>query len=146
MIRVVIDTNVFLSYFLSSKGTVGKVISYVYQNGVILASNETLSELAAKLSVSRFATKYGTEGERIAFLDKIRQLVVFEEVTSIVRESPDPDDNIFLALAIDGRADYIISGDKKHLLVLGSYHGIPIYSPAQFLESLKPENETPSRC
>lgn len=137
MIRVVIDTNVFLSYFLSSKGTVGEVISYVHKNGAILASNETLSELAAKLSISRFATKYGTEVERIAFLDKIRRLVVFEEVTSIVRASSDPDDNIFLALAVDGRADCIVSGDKKHLLILESYQGIPIYSPAQFLASLK---------
>jgi len=136
MIRVVIDTNVFMSYFLSSKGTIGEVVSYVHTNGVILASNETLSELAVKLSVSRFATKYGTEVERMNFLEKIRQLVVFEEVTSVIRASSDPDDNIFLALAIDGRADCIVSGDSD-LKDMGSFRNIPIYSPAQFLASIK---------
>lgn len=44
----------------------------------------------------------------------------------------DPDDNKFLACAIEGEADYIVSGDH-HLLDLGSYRCIPILRPAAFL-------------
>lgn len=53
----------------------------------------------------------------------------------------DPTDNIFLECAADGRADYIISGDK-HLLDLGTYSGIPILKAKDFLvkEGYLPED------
>lgn len=41
----------------------------------------------------------------------------------------DPADDKFLALAIDGRADLIVSGDR-HLLKLGTFRGVPIVRPA----------------
>ena len=47
-----------------------------------------------------------------------------------VNASPDPDDNPILATAIAGRADLIVSGDKKHMLALGDIDGIPIVSAA----------------
>ena len=56
----------------------------------------------------------------------------------------DPTDNIFLECAIDGRADYIISGDS-HLLNLGEYTGIQILKPKEFLikGGWIMENQTP---
>ena len=56
----------------------------------------------------------------------------------------DPTDNIFLECAIDGRADYIISGDS-HLLNLGEYAGIQILKAKEFLtkEGWITENQTP---
>jgi putative PIN family toxin of toxin-antitoxin system len=44
----------------------------------------------------------------------------------------DPDDNIILSLALDGKADYIVSGDKD-LLDLSPFQDIPIIKPAEFL-------------
>jgi predicted nucleic acid-binding protein len=44
----------------------------------------------------------------------------------------DPTDNMFLACALDGQADYVVSGDH-HLLSLGSLQGIGIVSPRDFL-------------
>ncbi|MDP9363932.1 MAG: putative toxin-antitoxin system toxin component, PIN family [Chloroflexota bacterium] len=45
-------------------------------------------------------------------------------------------DNRILECAVAGRADVIVTGDRKHLLPLGSYDGIPILSPADFLRSV----------
>ncbi len=48
----------------------------------------------------------------------------------------DPDDNKFLEIAIDGKADHIISGDKD-LLALNPFQGIPIIKPADFIALLE---------
>ncbi len=48
--------------------------------------------------------------------------------------TPDPFDEMVLECALSARADAIVSGDKKHLLVLEEFRGIPILSPGDFLE------------
>lgn len=133
MIRAVIDTNVLLSAFASPAGTASQAVLMALRQGNALVSTETFAEFAAKLSISRFAAKYGSETERMAYLAQFRRIVEFVDVTSQATAPPDPKDNMFLALAVDGRADCIISGDKKHMLVLGNYRGIPIFSPAEFI-------------
>ncbi len=49
--------------------------------------------------------------------------------------SPDPDDDKFLACALEGQADYIVTGDP-HLLNLKQYHGINILKPYEFLKRI----------
>ena len=46
----------------------------------------------------------------------------------------DPDDDKVLECAVIGNATHIVSGDKRHLLPLGTYQGIRIDSPAEFLQ------------
>ena len=50
--------------------------------------------------------------------------------------TPDPHDEMILECALASEADVIVSGDKKHLLSLRRFRGIPILSPADFLRSL----------
>jgi predicted nucleic acid-binding protein len=45
-------------------------------------------------------------------------------------------DNRVLECAVEGQADVIVTGDRKHLLPLGSYAGIPIITPRDFLTSI----------
>jgi predicted nucleic acid-binding protein len=47
----------------------------------------------------------------------------------------DPDDDRFLELAVDGRADLVVSGDP-HLLRLGAFSGIPVVTPADAAKTL----------
>jgi uncharacterized protein len=47
----------------------------------------------------------------------------------------DPSDNIYLACAVEGKADFIVSGDD-HLKSLQSFRGIPIVNPATFLQTM----------
>jgi len=47
----------------------------------------------------------------------------------------DPADDIYFAAAVDGLADYVVSGDR-HLLDVALYAGIPIVSLRAFLERL----------
>jgi putative PIN family toxin of toxin-antitoxin system len=52
------------------------------------------------------------------------------------RATPDPDDEMVLECALTAEADFIVSGDKKHLLPLRQFRGIAIISPADFLRRL----------
>ncbi len=51
--------------------------------------------------------------------------------------TPDPDDEMILECALAAEAAFIVTGDKKHLLPLGDFRGIPIVSPSDFLRQLK---------
>ncbi len=49
----------------------------------------------------------------------------------------DPDDALFAECAVAAEADFIVSGDKEHLQAAGEVRGIPVLSPARFLEILR---------
>jgi putative PIN family toxin of toxin-antitoxin system len=51
--------------------------------------------------------------------------------------TPDPGDEMVLECALAAEADFIVSGDKKHLLALRQFQGIPIVSPVEFLRKIK---------
>ena len=63
--------------------------------------------------------------------DKIAIVVKPTEKINVIKR--DPTDNKILESALKAEADYIISGDTKHLELLKEFQGIPILSPAQFL-------------
>jgi uncharacterized protein len=67
----------------------------------------------------------------------------YQHIVEIVQPEPiprtvlnDPKDDKVLACAVYTGVDYIVSGDKKHLLPLGSYSGIAIVNSAKFLEKV----------
>jgi len=59
-----------------------------------------------------------------------------EPRTQVKEVKDDPDDNKFLEAAIEGNADYIITSDQ-HLLKLGSFQNIPIFTPSNFWKVIK---------
>ena len=101
------------------------------QYGSLLASEETLSELAEVLLCPRFDrhVDLDTRGE---FLSKLLQQVELVEITESVVTSRDPTDDKFLELALSGRATHIITGDQD-LLDLHPFRGVSIVTPRGFL-------------
>lgn len=95
-------------------------------------SEELLEELAETLSRPKLK-KYGLNAETIeALLGMI--IVKGEQVhpATVVEICRDPDDNLLLSIAVDGQADYVVSGDKD-MLDLVQIQEIPIITPAEFL-------------
>mgnify|MGYP001607266625 CR=1 FL=1 len=70
--------------------------------------------------------------------EEVKKLI--KSITSISRVIIPPDNKI-LEAALEGGADYIVTGDKKHLLPLKEFKGIPIVTPAKFMNVLKSSNE-----
>lgn len=132
IMRVVIDTNVVVSALLFN-GTPGKLIPMWKEKLILpLISRKILEEYLRVLAYPKFEL---TEAD-INFLIYNEILPWFQTVEvkrteKIVRE--DPSDDKFLACAIAGNADIVVSGDR-HLLDLGSFKSIQIMTPSQLLQ------------
>ncbi len=130
MKRVVLDTNVTISAFFW-KGYPRVIYDLVSKRKlVMLLSSDMEKEFIRVLGYPKFGL---TSKEIPPFIRNLRSNAEFVEIKSkISLISDDPTDNIFLECAIDGNADYIISGDK-HILDLGKYENIQIVKPNEFL-------------
>lgn len=128
--RVVIDTNVFISG-LNFAGKPGEVLDLFVKGEIeVCVSPFILSELEGILK-----ERFGWEDEqatRTLGLIKAKAVQVKPDVRLSVIKDKDADNRI-LECAIEGKVDYIISGDKRHILPLKEYAGIRILSPDQFL-------------
>ena len=128
--RIVLDTNVLVSALISRDGPPGLLLAAIRRERLTLVTSEAqLDELRTVLSRERLRP-YIRPGEAE---DLVRNLEAIGEVAADLPEvsaSPDPDDNRILATAIAGRADLIVSGDKKHMLALGRFDDIPIITAA----------------
>lgn len=132
--RVVVDTNILISALLT-KGTPRRVMQAIFDHQIeILLSEQTYDELVTRLDRPKF-DRYRDAKAWAIFLTELVELATWVEDTAIDAVSRDRDDDKFLALALAGQADTLISGDQD-LQVLRAYENIPIQSPAAFLDSL----------
>lgn len=136
--RVVLDTNILVSTALRPRGKPGRCLDAATKTGKALLSQETAEEFAEVLlrdKFERFATVQEREGFLRALIEKAEEV----EVTETIEACWDPKDDKFLEAAVSGAADYLVSGDEN-LLVLHPFRGIPILSPAAFLEEIERES------
>src|SRR3989338_262544 len=129
--RVVLDTNVLISGALSTTSTPAAALEKAINDGQLLASRATLREVMESLLSPRFDT-YVSREERDALLLRLAPLLEIVEIVETVQASRDPKDDKFLGVAVNGRADVIVTGDKD-LLALHPYRGISILTPADYV-------------
>jgi hypothetical protein len=139
MIRAVLDANVLVSGFLSPGGTPGMVIAaWREQCFLLITSLAILTEIERVLSSPKIARRHGWSAPKLrAFLAELAYFSLqtpAELRLSVVKA--DPDDNRYLEAAVEGNAEYLVSGDQ-HLLALGEYGGIRILTARAFLEVLQ---------
>lgn len=139
--RVLVDTNVFVSYLLSPerKGTIPLLVEEVLGGpATLLVPRELLEELFEVLTTRTYLTSripYDAAERFIATLRSGAELLppVHDELPRLLR---DPKDDYLLAYALVGRADYLVTGDDD-LLSLGAMGRLSILSPAAFTRLLE---------
>ena len=127
---VVFDVNVLFSAF--GWGGIPFQCVQLAESGQVdsVTCDEILADLEEKL-VSKLGL---TAAEAAASAAIVRSFSRSVAVTgSIQVVAADPDDDLIVECAVVGGASHLITGDKKHLLPLGSYQGVQIVSPADFL-------------
>lgn len=132
--RVVVDTNVLISRLLLPASVSAHAVRQIVEHSQLLASEATLTELADVLSRDKF-DRYVDVSDRQAFFLQLARIVERVPITYLVHGSRDPKDDMFLELAVNGHADYIVSGDQD-LLLLSPFRDIPILNPARYLEQV----------
>jgi len=136
--RVVVDMNVLISATIKPSSSLAQILVYI-RNGKFdfLYFPEFLQEYAEVCSRPRLWEKYQLDKDEIeATIQIMASRGILVHVVTQIDVCRDPDDNIFLSLALDGKADYIVSGDKD-LLDLSPFQNIPIIKPAEFLSMFK---------
>ena len=113
-LRFVIDTNVAISAVLMPRSIARRVFDLAFAQGDVLASVATIEELEDVLRRPKFE-RYVSEERRMQFLAAFIRDVILIKPTTTITDCRDPKDNKFLELAVDGRADYLVSGDKDLL-------------------------------
>ncbi|MGA8646829.1 MAG: putative toxin-antitoxin system toxin component, PIN family [Candidatus Sulfotelmatobacter sp.] len=133
--RLVIDTNVFVSGLISGAGSPARILRAVEgKRADHLVSDPIVEEYLRVLDYPRIR-KFGKITD--AFVADIAAYLVYQtervELQSRIKMSPDPDDDVFLITAVDGRATLLVTGDKTDLLALGTVQNIPIVSAREAL-------------
>lgn len=133
--RIVADTNVLISATFW-KGDSFKIIEKVEAKEIELILSEAIleeyskvldyEEIQQKVKKNNLDTKFVLE-------EFISMAIIVEPKKKFDVVKTDPDDNKFFDVAVEGKADYIISQDR-HLLDIKEFKGIKILHPEQFLK------------
>jgi putative PIN family toxin of toxin-antitoxin system len=136
-VKVVFDTNVVASASFWRGAPFDCLAAWAQGRCVAVVSSNLLAEYHE--TVEELRLDY--PGHKcVAWVEALTESA--ELVFPVERASgatPDPDDEMVLECALAAEADFIVSGDKKHLLALRQFQGIPIVSPAEFLRRLAAE-------
>jgi len=135
--RIVVDTNVLLSALINPQGPPAKLIdAWRSQRCTLITSAEQLIELGGV--ARRPALRDLIIPARVgAFINDLRELAEVYARLPKVDRSIDPSDNFLLAMAEAGTADYLVSGDKRHVLALNSHGRTHIVTARQMLTILR---------
>lgn len=129
--RVVVDTNVFISAALKANSPLETAAHLAARNHILLKSAITEEESFITLSRPRLAPLIPPEFRD--WLGEVMAAAELVDITERIVACRDVKDDKFLELAVNGRADLIVSGDGD-LLALHPFREIPILTPAAFVQ------------
>ena len=134
--RVVLDTNIFVSALLKKDSPPDLIrLSWEAKRFTLVTSRWQLAEL-------RRISRYPHLSSLLKPHEVGRLILRLEGHAEVLDELPtvdfasDPDDNPLLATAIAGEADFLVTGDRADVLVLGKVEGVPIVTARVFWERL----------
>lgn len=136
--RLILDTNLLISSFLAGADTPPSklVEAWLDQTFALICSEEQIDEF-------RRVSRYPDIRRRVkpsdmgTFVNLLRADATLVTPAAGIDTSPDIDDNFLLGMAQAGNADYLVSGDKRHVLSLETWRGTHIVTARKMVEILK---------
>jgi len=141
MPRAVLDSSVLISAFLTPHGSVVRLLREPIRSRYELCLSEailaeTAEALLTKSKLRRYAA-YADEDVHEFIRLLLTQVEMVPDTPAPPRVVPnDPKDAPIVAAAVSAKADYLVTGDRAHLLPLGEHQGVRILSPREFLDIL----------
>jgi len=133
-LKLIIDTNLWISFIISNKQNL--LDSLLFTGNVrLLFSAELISEINVTITKPKLRKYFGVNvlEEMLSTFEPFIDLIEVESAITVCRDSKD---NFLLALAKDGKADYLLTGDKD-LLELNKFGKTKIKTIASFFEEMK---------
>lgn len=128
--RVILDTNLWISFLISKRQ---KELDIILESGAVtlIFSQELLEEFLEVSERPKFK-RFFKKSDIKTLLIQIETFGELIRVESKINECRDPKDNFLLSLSVDGKADFLVTGDSD-LLVLGKIEKTKIVSWAEFI-------------
>src|SRR3989339_836006 len=134
LIKACVDTNVWLSGLVFS-GVPAQIVDLAMKKHFeLILSSIILSELKDNL-IHKFMVEKAVAAKLCDSIAQIAALYEPQGTVHLIKEKHA--DNLVLETALIGQAEFLVTGDKKHLLPLGTFKGIKIITPAMFLSILR---------
>ena len=141
--RIVLDTASFVTAVQSSNGAAGEVVRMIFREELVPLIDLKLGLEYRDVAVRSEHVRASALSKR-EILELIEALEAFAEPVEVVMKtrplSSDPSDDMVLDVAINGRADALVTSNKKHFAGAGKRFGIPVFSPAELLEKMREGN------
>jgi uncharacterized protein len=137
--RVILDTNILCSALITPGGLADRL--YLAWRGRLF----TLVTREEQLEEFRRVTRYPQVRQYIesaaagTLHNELRRLAVMLAELPVIEASRDPWDDFLLAMAQAGKADFLVTGDKRDLLSMGSFGKTRIVTARQMLDELQPQ-------
>ena len=132
--RFIFDTNIIISATLIPDSVPAQALKRGEDRGEVLYSDATLHELLTVLECPKLRPYVSPEDIQV-FFAHVQRVWRHVYILQDVQQCRDPKDDMFLALAINGDADTLVTGDKD-LLVLAQYQNIRILTARAFLDEI----------
>jgi hypothetical protein len=129
--RIIIDTNLWISFLITKD--FAKIDEILFsRHGILVFSQELLDEFLAVAKRPKFRRFFSTTDIE-ELLETIDEYADFVKVQTQIEICRDPKDNFLLSLSVDGKADYLLTGDKD-LLELTKFGKTTIITISDFLQ------------
>lgn len=137
MLRAVLDANVYVSAFVRPEGPPGQIVERLLRDRAfeLVLSAEITEEVLQALAYPKVLKSARTKVEPDLWFEDIVMLAEFVTDQQIESVSRDPDDDKYIAAAIEGRASFVVSGDPD-LLDIKENQWVRIVTPRAFLDLL----------
>jgi len=137
VLRVVLNANVFVSAYIRPQGPPGQIIERFVRDGAfgVVLTEPIVEEVLQALAYPKVQTAARSKTEPELWFEDIVVLSQLVAGDVEVAVCGDPDDDKYVAAAIEGRAAFVVTGDPD-LLTLGEHKGIRIITPRAFLDLL----------
>ena len=140
MLRAVLDANVYVSAVVRPEGPPGRILERFLGAAAftVVLSPAIVEEVLRALEYPKVRQYVRRDLDPAPWFEDIVLLAeVVPGAHQLSRVSKDPDDDKYIAAAVEGRAAFVVTGDP-HLLAVSEYEGVRIMSPRAFLDLLGP--------
>jgi putative PIN family toxin of toxin-antitoxin system len=129
--RITLDTNVLISSLIAAGGSADQVVQFVRDGEVEMVLSQFILDELTRVLMQKFELPPKSVQKAVQRFQRLATIVEPILTIDIIKEKEN--DNRILECAVTGKVDYLVTGDKRHILPLGSIQGIPIVSVSEFL-------------
>ena len=137
MLRAVLDANVYVSAIIQPGGTPGRLVERFLRDESfeVVLSLAIVDEVLRALNYSKVRKLLRGADAQLWFEDLVVLVDLVAGAQQLSGICKDPDDDKYVAAALEGRAAYVVTGDRA-FLALKEHAGVEIVTPRSFLDLL----------